>query len=115
MIRIVDVVSESDRVAVRLTLTGTHEDELMGVPASHRSMSFGIMAIVHFDNWGADRRTLERRRLSHNAPADRRDPRPRSGIGLSERPASATRARRLPLLAQVGATSRVRGLPRNQQ
>lgn len=47
-----DVVSEGDRAAARLTLTGTHEGELMGVPASHRPIEFSVITIMRFDEHG---------------------------------------------------------------
>ncbi len=47
-----DVVTEGDRAAARLTLTGTHEGELMGVPASHQQITFAIITILRFDEAG---------------------------------------------------------------
>jgi predicted ester cyclase len=44
--------SQTDRAAARLTRTGTHEGELMGVPASHQPISFAIITIVRFDDDG---------------------------------------------------------------
>ena len=44
-----DTLEEGDRLAVRLTVRGTHEGELMGVPASHRPIEFGVMTIIRFD------------------------------------------------------------------
>jgi steroid delta-isomerase-like uncharacterized protein len=52
-----DVVEAGDRAAARLTLTGTHEGELMGVPASHRQIEFSIITILRFDE---DDRIAER-------------------------------------------------------
>jgi steroid delta-isomerase-like uncharacterized protein len=56
-IAIDDVLEEGDRLAVRLTVRGTHEGELMGVPASHRPIEFGVMTIVRIDD---DKRIAER-------------------------------------------------------
>ena len=47
-----DVVAEDDQAAARLTLSGTHEGELMGVPASHRPLTFAIISILRFDEDG---------------------------------------------------------------
>jgi steroid delta-isomerase-like uncharacterized protein len=52
-----DIVEEGDRLAVRLTLTGTHEGELMGVPASQRPISISVLTILLFDE---DSRIAER-------------------------------------------------------
>jgi len=49
--------SDGDQAAARLTITGTHEGELMGVPASHRPISVEVMTIVRF---GGDGRIAER-------------------------------------------------------
>jgi steroid delta-isomerase-like uncharacterized protein len=47
-----DVVAQDDRAAVRLTLSGTHEGELMGVPASHQPLTFAVISILRFDEDG---------------------------------------------------------------
>lgn len=48
-----DVIEgEDDRAAARLTLTGTHEGELMGVPGTNRPISFSIITILRFDDDG---------------------------------------------------------------
>ena len=47
-----DVLAEDDRAAARLTLSGTHEGELMGVPASHQPISIAIITILRFDEDG---------------------------------------------------------------
>jgi steroid delta-isomerase-like uncharacterized protein len=43
---------DGNRVAARFTMSGTHAGELMGVPASHRSFSFGVISIFRFDDAG---------------------------------------------------------------
>lgn len=48
-ITIDDLLEAGERVAVRLTIRGTHEGELMGVPASHRPIEFSAMTILEFD------------------------------------------------------------------
>lgn len=45
-----DTVEAGDQVAARLTVSGTHEGELMGVPASHRPVSFQVITILRFDD-----------------------------------------------------------------
>ncbi len=35
-----DLVAEGDRVALRLTFSGTHTADIFGVPASHKSVKF---------------------------------------------------------------------------
>ena len=47
-----DTMEDGDRMALRLTMRGTHEGELMGVPASHRPIEFTIMTIMAFDDEG---------------------------------------------------------------
>ena len=45
-----DAFADGDQVAVRLTISGTHEGELMGVPASHRPISFDAMTIIRVED-----------------------------------------------------------------
>jgi steroid delta-isomerase-like uncharacterized protein len=52
-----DAFEAGDQAAARLTITGTHEGELMGVAASHRSISVEVITILRF---GADGRIAER-------------------------------------------------------
>jgi steroid delta-isomerase-like uncharacterized protein len=53
-----DVIAEGDRVAVLYTLRGTHEGELMGVPASGQRVSSEGMVFARFragrviERWG---------------------------------------------------------------
>ena len=47
-----DAFGAGDQVAARLTISGTHEGELMGVPASQRSMSVEVITILRFDGDG---------------------------------------------------------------
>lgn len=47
-----DALEAGDKVAGRLTITGTHEGELMGVPASHRPISVAVITILRFDEEG---------------------------------------------------------------
>jgi steroid delta-isomerase-like uncharacterized protein len=52
-----DAFAADEQVAVRATITGTHEGELMGVPASHRPISVDVITILRF---GDDGRIAER-------------------------------------------------------
>ena len=47
-----DAFEAGDRAAARLTITGTHEGELMGVPATHRPISVELITILRFDGDG---------------------------------------------------------------
>ena len=51
-IAIGDAFESGDQVAARLTITGTHEGELMGAPASHRPISVEVITILRFDDDG---------------------------------------------------------------
>jgi predicted ester cyclase len=46
---ILDLIGEEDRVAVRLRVLGTHQGELMGVPASGNSVDFAASSMFRFD------------------------------------------------------------------
>jgi steroid delta-isomerase-like uncharacterized protein len=45
-----DAFEADDQVAARLTITGTHEGELMGVPASHQPISVEVITILRFED-----------------------------------------------------------------
>ncbi len=45
-----DVVVEGDCVATRLSVTGTHEGELLGIPATGREVTFGAQILFHLDD-----------------------------------------------------------------
>jgi steroid delta-isomerase-like uncharacterized protein len=47
-----DAFEAGDQAAARLTITGTHEGELMGVPATHRPISVEVITILRFDSDG---------------------------------------------------------------
>src|SRR3954453_20149999 len=43
-----DQLGEGDRIATRLTITGTHGGELMGVPATGRHVTLSALNIIRF-------------------------------------------------------------------
>ena len=45
-----DVVAEGDRVAARFTLSGTHQDELLGVPATGRHVDIEGQSFFRFSD-----------------------------------------------------------------
>jgi predicted ester cyclase len=47
-----DAFASEDRVAARLTVTGTHDGELMGVPPTHRTVRFDVITILRLDDDG---------------------------------------------------------------
>jgi len=47
-----DAFGAGDQVAARLTITGTHEGELMGVAASHKPISVEVITILRFSDDG---------------------------------------------------------------
>ena len=46
--RVDDLLAEGDLVAARVTITGTHEGEFMGVPATGRSVEIVAMDFISF-------------------------------------------------------------------
>ena len=52
-----DIIAEGDKVVARWTVTGTHQGELMGIPASGKQISFTGMTVHRFvdgkiaENW----------------------------------------------------------------
>jgi predicted ester cyclase len=46
------VVAEGDRVAGRFSLQGTHTGTLLGIPATGKRVSAGVMVIARFDARG---------------------------------------------------------------
>jgi len=53
-----DMLAEGDKVVVRMTWRGTHKGEFMGIPATGKSVSIGVIDIVRFsedkfvEHWG---------------------------------------------------------------
>ncbi len=45
-----DLIAEGDKVVGRLTVTGTHQGELMGIPATGKKVSFSEIHIVRISN-----------------------------------------------------------------
>ena len=48
-VRVEDVVASGDLVAIRWSVRGTHDGELQGIPATHRTVAFTGMSIDRFD------------------------------------------------------------------
>ena len=49
-VRIDDLISTDDKVVLLFTLTGTHQDELMGIPATGRSVNIDGMLRSRFEH-----------------------------------------------------------------
>jgi steroid delta-isomerase-like uncharacterized protein len=47
-----DVLASGDKVVARVRVTGTHEGEFMGIPATGKSIDVQIIDIVRFDDDG---------------------------------------------------------------
>ena len=47
-----DVLPSGDKVVARVTITGTHDGELMGIPPTGRSISVPLIDIIRFDDDG---------------------------------------------------------------
>ena len=45
-----DVVAEDEKLVVSWTITGTHEGEFMGIPATHKKVSVDGITIMHIVN-----------------------------------------------------------------
>ena len=45
-----DIIADGDIVAVRVRMTGTHEGEFMGVPATGRTINVGVADFLRFDD-----------------------------------------------------------------
>ena len=58
-IEVHDLIAEGDKVAARVTFTGTHQGEFMGVPASGNAIEVPVFDIFGFrdgkvsEHWGA--------------------------------------------------------------
>ena len=53
-----DILAEGDKVVIRMTWSGTQQGEFMGVPATGKSVSFGVIDIIRIaggkfvEHWG---------------------------------------------------------------
>ena len=53
-----DIIAEGDKVVIRQTWSGTHKGEFMGVPATGKRVSFGVIDIIRVkgdkfaEHWG---------------------------------------------------------------
>jgi steroid delta-isomerase-like uncharacterized protein len=53
-----DILADGDKVVIRMTWTGTHKDEFMGLPATGKRMSIGVIDIIRvvngkgIEHWG---------------------------------------------------------------
>jgi steroid delta-isomerase-like uncharacterized protein len=53
-----DLIADADRVVFRVTVTGTHRAEMLGIPATGRSVAFSAIDILRFEadriieHWG---------------------------------------------------------------
>ncbi len=71
-----DLIAEGDKVALRLTLSGTHQGALAGVPASGKRVTFTSLDLYRFadgklvEHWGQfDTQGLMRQLQAGGAPA----------------------------------------------
>ena len=55
-----DVIAEGDKVVMRVTNSGTHKGDMMGIPASGKSVNFAEIHIVRMvdgkfaEHWGLE-------------------------------------------------------------
>ena len=54
-----DMIAEGDRVVVRALLTGTHDGQFMGLPATGKAISVELLEMLRLRRW-SDRRALGR-------------------------------------------------------
>ena len=45
-----DLIAEGDKIVGRVTLTGTHQGELLGIPATGKKVAFSEIHIVRISN-----------------------------------------------------------------
>lgn len=74
-----DLIAEGDKVAARVTLTGTHTGDFYGIPPTGRKIHLSAMYIVHIadgkivEHWGEENGMTVLRQLGFNIklePAD---------------------------------------------
>jgi len=53
-----DIIAEGDKVAIRMTWSGTHKGEFMGIAPTGKSVSFGVFDVIRIaggkfvEHWG---------------------------------------------------------------
>jgi steroid delta-isomerase-like uncharacterized protein len=53
-----DTIAEGDKVVIRMTWSGTHKGEFMGIPPTGKRVSIGVIDVIHMDggkfveHWG---------------------------------------------------------------
>lgn len=54
-----EVIAEDDRIAFRSTIRGTHQGEFLGIPATGKRITVGLVDVIHIEDgkfveqWGA--------------------------------------------------------------
>lgn len=57
-ITVEEVITDGDRLAFRSTMTGTHQGEFLGIAPTGRSVTVGLVDVIHFkdgrfvEHWG---------------------------------------------------------------
>ncbi len=49
---ITDIVADTDKVAVKWDMTGTHDGDFMGIPATNKKISVCVMNFYYFNKEG---------------------------------------------------------------
>jgi predicted ester cyclase len=116
-----DIIAEGDKVAIRMTWSGTHKGEFMGIPPTGKSVSFGVFDVVRMaggkfvEHWAAkriiphsraDRSAAGQRPHDHKGFCAGRDRVGQGGVGRLVRPillAGEEPDKRTPLLGGVVA------------
>ena len=71
-VEILDQVAEGDKVTTRKTFRGTHTDDFMGIPPSHKKVAINVIDIIRLkdgkyaEHWGSSNLAEVMAELSRN-------------------------------------------------